>query len=742
MRTPRRARFTEGRVEESSPEAANPLPPVDLREYARMVYRRRWAIFGIFFAVLLAGTVYTLRQKKLYTARTSVIIDPSAPQYLDKQVGEVTSNGPAYYWYNKEYYETQYKVITSRAVSQRVVDKLGLGSDPVFLGLDRVKDPEKRAELMKAADPVAILQSKLKVEPVKDSRVVYLAVTDADPVRAALLANELAEAYIDETLGLKAEITDQASEWLEERLTALGDQSRKSELALYDFKKQADMLTTSLEDRVNMVSQRLSALNAALTEVRLKIAGLRARADSVAELRKKVDQDESKWADLFEIPAPQQELIRQFKAEYVEARAECAELQERYLDNHPALIACRKKMQVADEALSRELKNIVLAQEVELSESLRKEKNLEKLLAETKAEAFEINKRQIEHDRLKRTAENDQRLYEMVLKRLKEIELSGMLKTSNVRILDKARPNTIPVKPNVPLYLTLAAVLGILLGVAGAFVFEWLDDSIVSQRDVEERLGLPFLGLVPRIVTKANDVSLDLHIHHNPRSSVAEHCRAVRTNLLFMSPDKPLKTIVVTSSGPQEGKSTNVVSLGIAMAQSGSRVLLVDTDMRRPRLHRTFGVPNDHGVSSLIMSSQTLHQAIKTTEVPGLYVLPCGPVPPNPAELLHTESFKSLLAQLADRFDRVILDSPPIGAVADALVLGVKADGVLLVLKAGSTRREMARRAVRSLFDVNARVYGAILNDVDLEDGRYGSYYSAFQRYGYYYAESTDKAAS
>lgn len=730
-----------GAVEESAPESVVLPASMDLMEYLRIVYRRRWAIAGIFLAVLLAGVVYTLRQTKLYVARTSVIIDPSAPQFLDKQVGEVTETGPAYYWFSKEYYETQYKVITSRTVAERVVDKLGLRSDAAFLGADKIKNPEKRAEWMKTADPVAMLQAKLKVEPVKDSRVVNLAVTDTDPARAALLSNEIAEAYIDETLGLKADVTESASKWLEDRLAALETQSQKSELALYDFKKQADMLSTSLEDRMNMVSQRLSALNASMTDVRMKIAGLKARVDSINELRKTVDQDESRWADMFEIPDSQRDLLRQLKVAYVDAKAECAQLEQRYLPDHPKLLACEKKLNVADEGLRHELKNIVSTQEVELAEAQRKEKNLLKLFEQTKAEAFEVNKSQIEHDRLKRNAENDQRLYELVLKRLKEIELSGLLKTSNVRVLDKARPIDRPVKPNVPVSFALSVLLGLVAGVGGAFVLEWLDDSIMGQRDVEERLRLPFLGVVPRILAKGDGASTDLFIHQNPKSSVAEHCRAVRTNLLFMSPDKPLKTIVVTSSGPQEGKSTNVVSLGIAMAQSGNRVLLVDTDMRRPRLHKAFGVPNDLGVSSLIMGDQRLDAAIKSTEVPGLFVLPCGPIPPNPAELLHTESFKALMTQLEGRFDRVIFDSPPIGAVADALVLGVKADGVLLVLKAGSTRREMARRAVRSLLDVNARLYGAVVNDVNLEDRRYGNYYSAYQRYGYYYSEQKDEVA-
>ncbi|MHB8878786.1 MAG: polysaccharide biosynthesis tyrosine autokinase, partial [Myxococcaceae bacterium] len=340
--------------------------------------------------------------------------------------------------------------------------------------------------------------------------------------------------------------------------------------------------------------------------------------------------------------------------------------------------------------------------------------------------------------------DNNARLYDLVLKRLKDIELSGLLRTSNVRVLDAARPSLLPVRPKVPMALGLALVLGLLGGLGLALLLELLDNSITGQADIEERLGVPFLGFVPTIPDDKLPAlgKRDLHIHTHPKSSVAECCRAIRTNLLFMTPDKPFKTLVVTSAGPQEGKSSSVINLGIAMAQSGNRVLLLDTDMRRPRLHKAFGVPNDFGISSLILNQGSLDTAVKSTEVPGLFVLPCGPIPPNPAELLHTQVFAELLEKLTQKFDRVILDSPPIGAVADAVVLGTQADGVLLVVKAGHTSRDMAKRAVRSIQDVNAKLLGAILNNINLDDPKYGDYYYyAYRQYGAYYGDKKDEAA-
>ncbi|MDP1921610.1 MAG: polysaccharide biosynthesis tyrosine autokinase, partial [Myxococcales bacterium] len=419
---------------------------------------------------------------------------------------------------------------------------------------------------------------------------------------------------------------------------------------------------------------------------------------------------------------------------------ECADLQARYLEDHPKLVECKERLGHAEKDLARELSNLVISTEAELREAIEKEKNLTALFADAKREAFEVEKKKLELDHLRQEADSNKRQYEAVFKRLKDIELSGLLRTSNVRVLDAAQPSLVPIRPNIPQSVLLGALAGLLLGLALAFLLDFLDSSVGSQQEIEERLGLTFLGFVPTIPeTPVAQGARDLHIFREPKSLIAECTRAVRTNLLFMSPDKPLRRMLVTSSGPQEGKSTIVISLGIAMAQNGSRVLIVDTDMRRPRLHKAFGVPNEVGVSSLVVGEGSLEAAIKSTEVPGLFVLPCGPIPPNPAELLHTSAFADILNQLSGQFDRVLLDSPPVGPVADAVVLATQVDGVVLVLKAGVTHREVAKRTVHALRDVNANLFGAVLNDVSLDRSKYGDYYGYAQRY-YGYSEQSKEA--
>lgn len=709
----------------------------DPRYYLRVILRRKWLILLIFAVCTGVATLYATRQPKVFASQISLIIDPKEPRFLDAQIQDVNTEAGSFYWANKEYLETQYKIIQSRAVSQRVVEKLGLATDVDFLGLNKVTDEKRRQEIMAKIDVVAIIQGKIRVEPVKESRVSLIKIEDSDPTRAALLANEVAQAYIDEVLSQKLKLTENASKWLDERRDSLSDSARASELALYNYRKGADMLSASIDDRASMVSQKLQATNVALTEVQLKIAGYKARVTAIRGVQATQGTEDRLWAEA--LPAARENaMLTKYKDRVITLRVECTDLGTRYLEGHPKLLECREKLANAEKEFARELSNLVVSTEAELKEAQEKEKNLKALFDQARVEAFEVEKKKLELDQLKSEADSNKRQYDVVFKRLKDIELSGMLRTSNVRVLDAARPVMAPIRPNVPQGVLMGVIAGLVLGLGLALLLELLDSSVTSQADVEERLALTFLGFLPSI-PETEKGSRDLHIHREPKSLIAECTRAIRTNLLFMSPDRPFKRLLVTSSGPQEGKSTTAINLGIAMAQSGNRVLLVDTDMRRPRLHKAFGVSNERGVSSVVVGEGKLEDAIKSTEIPGLFVMPCGPVPPNPAELLHTKAFGDILAQLSERYDRVILDTPPVGAVADAVVLSTQVDGVVLVLKAGKTNKDLAKRTVRALRDVKANIYGAVLNDVNLESSKYGDYY-----YGYayrYYGESEKKGA-
>ncbi|WP_239015067.1 GumC family protein [Archangium violaceum] len=719
-----------------APEAEEPT--LDVMQYVRALWRRKWLILGVTVVMMLVGVFYSLRQPRIYAASTSLIIDVAAPRVLDTDVKEVMGDERGNYWANKEYYQTQSEVITSRAVASRVADRLGLRNDPAFLGVEGIKDEAARKKAMESIDAVALVRSRIAVIPSSNSRVVRIVVEDVDPKRAALLANEVAEAYIAENLALKLKTTEGASAWLEERLSELGSRASSSEMDLYRFKRSADVLSLATEGKAGQqpgaAKQAYDTYMAELITVRTKMAALQARVDAMRQLRKNVTSESEHWAE--GLPEANEGALRDLRTQVLEQRTACVELSERYLPEHPKMQECQGKLAVVQQELRRSLENLVRGAETELAAVQANERNLLARVAEAKAEAFQVTEKEMAYEKLRREAENDQRLYDMVLKRFKELELSGLLRTSNVRVLDAALPNPVPVRPNTRSAVLLFFLLGLLGGVAVVVGLEFLDASVATRADVENRLGLAFIGAMPPM--KAEDgTSTDLFIHRHPRSPAAEMCRAIRTNLLFMSPDKPFRSVVVSSAGPSEGKSTVVINLGMVMAQTGTRVLLMDTDMRRPRLHKAFGIPDDVGVSSLVVGEGSLERAIKSTDVPNLFVLPCGPIPPNPAELLHSRAFSELLDELRERFDCILLDSPPLGPVSDALVLSKQTDGILLVLKAGSTHRDHAKRAIRALRDVKARVIGALLNDADGKNGRYD--YQTYKYYGSYGAERDEQ---
>lgn len=702
---------------------------VDLHAYWRTIARRRWIVVSFFVAAVLATAIVTLRQPKIYGATCTIIIDVAAPRVLEKeQVQEVVESGSGASWYNREYYETQYRVITSRTVAQRVADKLQLAANPRFLGLTAIPEAEREAARL-GRDPVAIVQANLKVEPVKDSRVVRIRYEDRDPEMAAIVANTVAEAYIAETLSVRTTTTASASDWLEQQLADLERKLEASGKALYDFKKSHDIVAASWDDRQSIISQQLVAISTALTNARLKKAELQARNEEIEALGK----DVKAGVDAESVhPVVANGAIQALKAKYLDTRQECTGMRDRYLEDHPKLAECDKRLGLTKQAFDEQVKIAIEAARKDYREVTASERNLAKLLEQAKAEAFGLNQYERDYLELKRAHDNNQRLYELVLKRLKDTGVAGMLQASNVRILDRARPSMVPVRPSTSRNLLLAIFAGVVGGIALAFVFEYLDQSVTTQAQIEQQLGLTFLGIYPSVERKGDGQAQDLFVHTSPKSAVAECVRAIRTNLLFMSPDRPLKTILVTSSGPQEGKTTTATSLAITMAGSGNRVLLIDADMRRPRIHKVFGMSNGKGLSSLILGEGQLKDHIRETEVAGLYALTCGPVPPNPAELLHTAAFQKILGLVTDRFDRVIIDSPPVGVVADAAVMSTHVDGTVVVVKAGQTSREAGRKAVRQLRDVKANLLGAVLNDLDLQ--RYGQY-AYYYQYGYYYGE-------
>ena len=713
------------------------------------VIRKYWPTAVTTFVAVLVGTIfYTLGQTKIYQAEGTVMFDPRPPKPLGHRVEAIVDMGTDSYWGNQEYYETQYNILRSRRVSLAVVNELGLNNDHAFLqnlppgvlpkgALDKVS-PER------AADE---LRGRLEVQPVRDSRLATVKLKDANPDRAQRVLASLIDNFVNQNLEGALENTSTASDWLRNQLDTLNGDLQTSEEALHAYKKTNDILSVAFDDKSGMLSDEMKALNTELTRVKALIQEATARKvvlDRTPENAARAIQSTELMKSL---------LLNSLRTQYEQATSE----REALLGsgkglNHHDVQASQKRVQSAETAILKEIQNVKKSVGRELDVLGKQAGGLQGLLNTSKTQAHELNQLEIEFNRLRRNKDNTEKLYSLVLERTKEADLAQMMRVNNISVIDRPLQPRSPISPKVALNLTAGIFGGLLLGIAAAFLRGLMDRTVKVPDDLEDDFGITFLGLLPQVGAgifgnygaqygyskkkrrrgqAPKEGKPELIVHHEPTSSVAEASRAIRTNLLFMAPDTPHQVLLVTSAGPSEGKTTVACCIAVAMAQTGQRVLLVDCDLRRPRIHRIFDQNMETGVSTTLLGGN-IDEATSATEVPNLYVLPAGPIPPNPAELFHTERFKQLISDLRSRFDRIIIDSPPVVAVTDPAILSTLVDGTVLVLRAFKTRKELARHAIRSLQDVGGKLVGGVLNAVDFSRIEYKYSYYYYKRDGYY----------
>lgn len=742
---PAQAPETSSKEGPAARESGEPL--VDLLAVWRPLRKHWLTALSTAVLVTVGVSLWTMRQTKIYEATATVQFDPNPPRPLGGKVESIVELGSGAVWDTREYYETQYQILQSRRVSLGVVQQLGLNRDHTFLrnlpkGLEVPGDPEPWSEEA-AAD---LLRSRLRVDPMKQSRLATVRLQDANPERAARILKTVVETYRDQNVSTLIDSTDDASRWLAEEHDKLYKELEKNEIALHQYKEDKNILSVEFDDKSNMLREEIAQLNQALTSIRTRREEVAARR---AELSKVV-------ADPSVLPASellQSQQLQNLRQEYVSALRERESLLKGGMGkNHPEVLSASAKEQTSREALIAEVKNIQGALDRDLSAIGRQEGGVSGLYERAKKEALELNLLEIEYSRLRRSKDNTEKLYSLLLERSKESDLTRRLRMNNVSIVDYPVEPNAPVKPNLPINAAGGLAFGLLLGAAAALGRGMLDRTVKTPADLEQ-LGIPtFLGLIPEIAeassqprARRRDPSgqAELIVHQDPMSGVAEASRSIRTNLLFMAPDKPYRTLLVTSAGPAEGKTTIACCIATAIAQAGKRVCLVDCDLRRPRLHRIFragGRDLGPGLATALVDDG-LKDFVAETEVPNLWVVPAGPIPPNPSELLHSERFRTFLARLSERFDQVILDSPPVAAVTDATILSTLVDGTVLVVRANRTGKEVARHANRLLHNVGANFAGCVLNAVNLDRDEYKYSYYYYRREGYY-AEGTRPSAN
>jgi len=701
----------------------------NLLRYAGILRQRLWIILAI-VAVGVTGTVlYTMRQPKVYAATATVVVNPTAPRVLGSQAEEVIELGAGSYWSNQEYYNTQVDILTGFPMALATVRKK---SGDIFF-YDRLAPREAFPNLNEEQriDAAAeSLKGMMSAAQNRESRVISVTVEHTDPQLARDLANEHIRSYLSATLAKRTGGADKSSRYLSAELDAAEKTLRASEQLLYEFKDKNDIISVSLEDKQSILAADISRYSSALGEARIKrieMGSLRKRAMAL------------KGEEVLESPvfalSSNSEAVDAIKHQYIGEKQKFLEIQEQYGPKSEPYLQQQKKVDSLYAQLQAEARRAMRELDERYQAALAAESQFEGEVARLKKEALALGPLAVEYNRLARTQKSDEENYNHLIARLNTSKLEGRNEQINVDEHEYARGAAL-VFPRMKLNVAIALLLSLLGGVGLALLLDHLDRTIKSAEDVEHAVGAPLLGVIPVVVdVSAGDDpkaqrARDLYVFENPTSRAAECCRSIRTNILFSSADRPMKTITVSSPRPREGKTTTTIYMGTTMAQSGQRVLLIDTDLRRPRLHKSLGVSKNRGLTNLLLGDAEIDDVIKSTDIPNLYVLPCGPQPPNPAELLLTNRFKQVLAELTPRFDRVLLDSPPVLAVTDAVVLSRLSDGVMVVAQAGKTQLDDISMAARQFKDVEAPILGVILNDMDISDRRYGSYY--YYAYGNY----------
>lgn len=705
------------------------------------ILRRRWLVVAVVTVLALAGAavaITTLRPR--WRASATVVLHLSGPQVLDKVKG-VTEDNEARLFAYKEYYQTQREIIGSRAVAERALADLGLAQDPTFLGVDDIASEPERLARAAEVDPIDRLRGLLSIEEVRGSRVLKISADYPEPQIAADIANAVADAYLGHVVASRARTGDAAKQNVEdERTKALG-RLQLAEKALSDFKQEHGISSISLADRQNVITEAIIKTTANLKDAEATSFAAAAAHEEAVRLHK---QGSIAGASL--LPQHERRVFEDMRAEQLEAEREVEQLGVKYGDKMPDLQQARRRLKLINERIAREEKELLESLKARANAAGKTEQRLRGSLEDEKTKAMALTLLERQYRELEREAKNAAEAYELVSRRDTEIEMLGRVQSDDIEILDRATRGRVPVFPPKALLLAVALVSGLTLGALLALAVDVRDHRIRGLLDLERALaglGLPVLGQLPLLPPdarigvsnlRAQRRNRDLHTFLYPQSLMAERVRGVRTSLGFAAGKSRLKTLVVTSPSSSEGKSSTAVNLAMSFVQAKKRVVLIDADMRRPRLHQVFEPPigkESVGLSGVLSGKCTLDDALITGgDVPeGMSIILCGEVPTSPAELLEGPQARKLLAELGERFDLVVLDSPPVLPVTDPLILARLADGVVVVARCQSTTRASLQRAITTLRRSEANLLGIVLNEVDArrEEAGYGVGYYTYE---------------
>ena len=721
---------------------------VHLRDYLNVILRRKKIAIIFFVSAIVLTMVISFLMTPLYQGTTVIKIDTRDPNILSIP-GLAAKEGT-------NYYQTQYEILKSRSLAEKVIRKLDLAKNKDFLlprdifdrinseiikpainfsskmfsafSSDTTSEKVLKAQMTQYKEEIPAylsnsLISRLEITPVKDSQLVKVSFVSHKRDIAMNVTNAIADGYIEYDLESRVDASSQAKSFLEDQMENAKKKVEVSEKALNDYAaKNAIIFIDS-----NSASPQQSAENKNFSEVSTALSTVTTERLQKEALYREVSEPGTQNPMIINNP-----LIQGMKSQHANLEAEYSNLSKTFTPDYPKMKNLKAQIDAVSERIERERANIIRSVKSDYSAALKKEENLRKAFDAQQNKVLNFQGRAVQYQILKREVDVNKELLNSLLQRMNEVGVATMSKASSIQIVDRALYPKLPYKPNMVLNFVLSVMFGLMGGVGLAFLVEYFDNTVKDTDEIEKTLRLPSLGMIPYQPELSGERRPNL-IALNSRNPVAEAFRSISTFLLLSTPSRPPKMILVTSPGEKEGKTTVSINIASAFAESLGNGLIIDADMRRPNIHKSYGLDNKIGLSSFLSGNYPFSpddsKFIKKTSIKGLSVITSGPVSPNPSELLYSTSMQSLLGSLDAMFNFIIIDAPPVMGMPDSVLLSSFVDGTVLVVKAGATQREALSETNRIFRNVNTKLLGVVLNGVKRDDLKYGYYSHYFSSY-------------
>jgi succinoglycan biosynthesis transport protein ExoP len=680
----------------STASAAPPPPPpaaevvapgereIDVRYYLGLVWRHRSFLAACALVGFLLGLVVALVQTPEYEAGAMLQIDPPTPTFLTVTDALVGAGG---YWQNTDFYNTQFKVLRSKDLGRKVVERLKLTD----------REPFKSS-----TDPGSLFMSHVGVQPVPESRLVTVTVTHRDPREAALWANTLADVYIDQTLESRVEAARRAYDWLQNQLSATQKQMREAQDRLFKSYQSQDLFVP--EGSVSAVSTSITKLNDDFVKAQARRIEIEAALKQAREMK-------GGGEALDALPQVASDpVVTNFNAQLASLQVELGKLGEKFKEGHPEVQKVKAQIEQLEKAKANRAAQILQGLQAEYTQLQKRESELKSAIEAQKAQAANQSRKVTELEALRKESDSAKSLYDVLLQKLNETDIAASMRSNTVTVVDRAAAPRYPVRPQKRRIAGAGLALGLLLGLGLVLARDYLANTIRDPEEVERYLHLDLLASVPRFDEES--FSLATEAYQN-----------LRTALIFARRDEGGQVVLVTGTAPQEGKTTTIVNLARLMAGAGERTVVVDCDLRRAQMHQRLQLAREPGLTDFFVRHERVDALVKPTAAPNLFALTAGPLPPNPPALLARRSLGDLLDSLRRDFEWVLVDSPPLASVTDALLLARQADHTVLVVQHNKVDKKLVKQSVAALHKATPHVLGVVLNVVDVRARSYHYYY-------------------